>query len=259
MDTLALKVVATPVLIGAASLAGRRWGQGVSGWFVGLPLTSGPIALFLALDEGTSFAAAAAVGSLAGTIAQAAFSVVYARVAFRAHWIFAVAMSSLAFAVVGTVLQRAPLSLAWFLPLVIAILTLALGLMPRGRDAQRTTRLPRWDLPARMIVTTVIVLALTSAAPALGPRLSGLLATFPVYAGILTVFAHQQEGPAPAIQVLRGLLLGLYTFAGFFFVLGVTIDRFGIAIAFAAAILTALALHAASLRLVLPRDAASSP
>jgi hypothetical protein len=36
MDTLALKLVLTPTLIGAASLAGRRWGPAVSGWLVGL-------------------------------------------------------------------------------------------------------------------------------------------------------------------------------------------------------------------------------
>ena len=38
IDTLILKVVVTPILIAAASLAGRRWGQSVSGWLVGLPL-----------------------------------------------------------------------------------------------------------------------------------------------------------------------------------------------------------------------------
>ncbi len=59
MQTLALKLAATPLLIGAATLAGRRWGQAIGGWLVGLPLTSGPIALFLALDHGTQFAARA--------------------------------------------------------------------------------------------------------------------------------------------------------------------------------------------------------
>jgi hypothetical protein len=50
METLALKLVLTPTLIGATSLAGRKWGAAVSGWLVGLPLTSGPVALFLALE-----------------------------------------------------------------------------------------------------------------------------------------------------------------------------------------------------------------
>src|SRR5918992_1631966 len=68
-DTLVLKLVLTPLLIAAASLAGRRWGPAVSGWFVGLPLTSGPIAFFLALEHGVAFAAAAAVGALAGALA----------------------------------------------------------------------------------------------------------------------------------------------------------------------------------------------
>ena len=48
MDTLVLKLVLTPTLIGTASLAGRRWGPAVSGWLVGFPFTSAPVALFLA-------------------------------------------------------------------------------------------------------------------------------------------------------------------------------------------------------------------
>ncbi|HET7343490.1 MAG TPA: hypothetical protein VFL90_18640, partial [Methylomirabilota bacterium] len=56
---LLLKLAATPLLIAGASLAGRRWGPAVGGWLVGLPLTSGPVAVFLALEHGAAFAAAA--------------------------------------------------------------------------------------------------------------------------------------------------------------------------------------------------------
>jgi hypothetical protein len=42
-------------------------------WLVGLPFTSAPVALFLAVGQGPAFAAAAAAGTLAGTISQAAF------------------------------------------------------------------------------------------------------------------------------------------------------------------------------------------
>ena len=45
---IALKLVLTPLLIGMASVAGRRWGPVVSGWLIGLPLTSAPVVLFLA-------------------------------------------------------------------------------------------------------------------------------------------------------------------------------------------------------------------
>ena len=76
-DTLALKLLLTPILIATASLAGRRWGQAVGGWLVGLPLTSGPVAFFLALEHGAGFAAVVAFGSLAGALAEAAFCVAY--------------------------------------------------------------------------------------------------------------------------------------------------------------------------------------
>src|SRR5260370_28311921 len=71
MDILVLNLVATPLLIGMASLAGRRWGETISGWFIGLPLTSGPVCFFLAVEQGRSFAAAAARGCLAGAAAEA--------------------------------------------------------------------------------------------------------------------------------------------------------------------------------------------
>jgi len=50
---LALKLVLTPALIAIATLAGRRFGPSISGWLVGLPFTSGPVSLFLALEQGT--------------------------------------------------------------------------------------------------------------------------------------------------------------------------------------------------------------
>src|SRR5207247_8747661 len=54
---LALKLVLTPVLVGAASLAGPRWGSAVGGWLIGMPFTSGPIVSFLAPHPGPAFAA----------------------------------------------------------------------------------------------------------------------------------------------------------------------------------------------------------
>jgi len=77
IQQVAVKAIATPLLIGGASLAGRRWGHHIGGWLVAFPLTSGPVAFFLATDQGTDFAAQAAVGMLAGTISQVAFALAY--------------------------------------------------------------------------------------------------------------------------------------------------------------------------------------
>jgi hypothetical protein len=247
-DTLALKLVLTPILIAAASLAGRRWGQAVGGWLVGLPLTSGPVAFFLALDHGAGFAAAVALGSLAGALAEVAFCLAYAWSAPRG-WPAALVVASAAFAVPAALLQRVALPLPALAALAVVTLLGALWLVPRRATAGVATPPPRWDLPARMAITTVLVVALTELAPVLGPRLSGVLATFPVYAAILTVFAHR-AGAAAAVQVLRGLLLGLFSFAGFFLVLGASIERLGVAGGFVAATAAALAIQAGSLAVV---------
>ena len=303
MPTLALKLVLTPLLIAAASLAGRRWGPAISGWLVGLPFTSGPIAFFLALAHGTTFASADAVGTLAGTLSQTAFCLAYAWVAIcvgrhRSAWpvAFAFAAGTLAFVAATVLLAHFSLSLAPLIPLVVVALLLALWLMPgerlagepaslrsrgprppsppaRAENGPVLTRLlgegheqarledarpaapPRWDLPLRMAVATAFVVLLTAAAPLLGARLTGLLAPFPLFASVLAVFSHMQRGPTVAAGVLRGLLLGLFAFAGFFVALAQLLAPAGIALAFAAAIAAALGIQGCSLWLLRSRSA----
>jgi len=248
MDTLLLKLIVTPVLIGAASLAGRRWGETVAGWFIGLPLTSGPVCWFLALEQGTAFAAAAARGCLTGAAAEAAFCLAYSIMARRAGWIRSVAAGTAAFAACVALLQLGALPL-WLLTLIVyAALTAALWLMPEtaGGGAQLPA-LPAWDLPARMAVATALVLVLTEVAPLLGARLSGLLATYPLFGAVLAAFAHHLSGAAAAGRVLRGLLIGLFGFTGFFLLLALAIEPIGIASAFAAATVLALAIQGVTL------------
>jgi hypothetical protein len=241
MNTLLLKLIVTPVLIGAASLAGRRWGETLSGWFIGLPLTSGPVCWFLAVEQGTEFAAAAARGCLAGAAAEAGFCLAYGIAARKGGWLGSLAAGTFAFAASAALLQLAAPPL-WILALIVyAGLIAALLLMPElATGRAQLPEPPAWDLPARMAAAMALVLGLTEIAPLLGARLSGILATYPLFAAVLAAFAHQQSGAAAAGRVLRGLLIGLFGFTGFFLVLALTIEPLGIAVSFAGA--TALAL-----------------
>jgi hypothetical protein len=244
---LALKLVLTPVLVGAASLAGRRWGSAVSGWLIGIPFTSAPIAFFLALDPGPAFAARAAAGTMAGAISQAAFCLAYAWAAQRWGWPAALLAATFGFAVATTVLVTVVYPPASYLVVIFVVLVVALFLMPdQVKPSGQAPTFPRWDLPARMIVATAFVLGLTAAAPLLGPRLAGLLAPFPLYGAVLAVFAHRIQGEGAAAGVMRGLLLGLFAFASFFAVLASTLER-DIALAFILAIAVGLGVQATSL------------
>jgi hypothetical protein len=256
MSPLAFKIALTPILILAASLAGRRWGEGVGGWLVGLPLTSGPISFFLALDYGSGFASQAAVGALGGTTAQACFCLAYGRAAARLAWPGALGLATAAFAVGAALLQMVSLPLPLQVLCAMVALALALRFSPHVLATSAVVPLPRWDLPARMVAATLLVIALTTAAPVLGPRMSGLLGTYPLFAAVLAVFAHRIKGPAAARLVLQGLLLGLFAFAGFFVVVGVAIERAGIPAAFGGAMVCALALQGATLLMMRRRPSA---
>jgi hypothetical protein len=247
MNLLALKLILAPLIIGGASLAGRRWGPAVSGWLVGMPLTSGPVLFFLALSHESAFAASAALGTLSGGLSLVFFCLSYAWLAMRFKWPLTITGSILCFAAVTTLMQNLVLPLAPIFAMVVLAILVGIWLMPKGAElVANETKPGRWDLPARVLIGTSFILGLTGIAPFIGPRLTGLLSTIPLYTAILTIFAHRLQGAAGAASVLRGLLLGLFSFAGFFLVLAVLIESAGVAAAFFTAIITVLAVQGLS-------------
>ncbi len=244
---LLFKILIAPVLIALVSLAGRKWGPGIAGWLLGLPLNSAPILVFLVLQEGRPFASSAAVGSLLGIIAWAAFGLVYALCCPRLSWWASTLAGWAAYGVVAWLLLRVHLSAGWSFALVVTALIAILLLFPR--PAQSDVALPqrrRYELWLRMITATVMVVALTGAAKALGPQRSGILAAFPNYTTILAVFSHQQSA-ASAVKVLRGVTLGLYTTAVFCVVLSTCLMRTGALLSFSLAFTAAGLVQAGSL------------
>lgn len=248
---LALKLVLTPAVMIGATLVGRRFGNAVSGWLIGLPLTSGPLVLVLALEHGRGFAARTATGSLSGAIAEAAFC---------AGWAFGgrapLLAASIGFAGAAAVVHGLPL-----LALVAAVpvsLALALRFLPPFPPRTEAARTPRWDLPARAIVAVLIIVSLSAAATTIGARLTGLLAVYPAYSAVLASFALRLEGRAAAVGLLRGLLVGLFSFAAFYSVLAFALPRLGTGGAFATAIAAAVIVQTASLLRILRRPASRS-
>src|SRR5882724_10189950 len=112
VEILPLKLVVTPLLIAAATLVARRWGHGVGGWLAGFPLTSAPVSVFLAIEQGPDFAAGAATGTLLGLTALAVFALVCVSLALVA------ALLPTTRAAVSSV--KPP---AWDLPLRMAVAT----------------------------------------------------------------------------------------------------------------------------------------
>jgi hypothetical protein len=242
---LAIKLFLTPFFIALVSLTGRRWGTQASGWLMGLPLSSGPISLILALQYGADFAAHSAVGNLGGQVSVCIFCLAYSLAARRWKWPFCSFLSVAAF-LTSTFLLNA-LSLA-FWPALAGLpggIRLVARLVPERPISAQPFTPPGWDLPVRMVIAAGFVILLTGAAWVLGPQLSGLIAPFPVFGVILAAFNHHQLGTDQATRMLRGMVTGSLGFTTFFFIVILLLPSAGVAWTYLAAAGGAIGLNAA--------------
>jgi hypothetical protein len=256
---LVLKLATTPLLIAIVTLIGRRWGPGVSGWFIGFPLVSAPISLVLALQYGPQFAAQAAVGSLGGQTSVCAYCLAYCLVAQAASWPFSIAAATASFLVLTFCWSMLSPGLLLTLVIDVVVVLATLRLIPKQLAPAEAVRHPAWDIPARMVIAAAFVLALTTFAKRLGPHLSGLVALLPVFTSIMAPFAHHQQGGAAAAQLLRGLVLGSVAFGAFYLVIVTCLPVVPITWSYLAATIASITANVAVLRFVQPHRPPQSP
>lgn len=245
MAVLVLKLTLAPALVGAATLAARRFGEGVGGFVGALPVVAGPILLLYGLEQGAAFAAGAAGATLLGLLSLTVFAWVYAHLALRSRWVVALFAGWGAFLAATAVLLPVSAPAAVAAAVAVVGFALAVKTMPEGHAAQATEAAPAWDLPLRLAATATLVLVLTGAASSLGPHASGLLAPFPIVTAVLAGFTHGLRGGAAAALLLSGLVAGLGSFAAFCLVVALATEPLGLAAGFVAATAAALATHGA--------------
>ena len=218
MTVLILKIALAPSLVVLATLVARRWGDRIGGIVIAVPVVAGPILLVLGLEHGAGFVDRAARGALLGIVAVGAFCVASGR-CLRLGWGIAIAAGWLAYAATTAALASIDPAMWFALAAALGAIALARGLVPAApADAAPSPEPPWWDLPARAGATALLVVALTSAASALGPTVTGLLTPFPLATSVVVAFTLSQAGPDPALRALRGYLTGLPGFAAFFLV-----------------------------------------
>lgn len=233
-----------PALVAGVTLGARRWGPRVGGWLTALPLVAGPALLFLALEQGRTFAGAAALSTLVSLIAVAAFGVAYGWVALRHAWPASLAAGWTAFVVVTVLLQVIRWTPLAAIVAVFAAFFLAGRALPAARGRATSPALRAWDLPLRMLGALTVVLTVTHIADRLGPRWSGAFTPFPVALAVVLVFAHAQQGAPLALRLLHGFFPAMWGFGLFVLVVAVAIVPLGVPLAFVLALAAQAAVHA---------------
>ncbi|HWA13665.1 MAG TPA: hypothetical protein VHA15_11270 [Burkholderiales bacterium] len=240
---LILKLILVPALIGGITLAGRRWGPAVAGWLSGFPVVTGPILLFIGIEQGPAFASATAAGALAGGIAWVGFALGYAWSAMRAGWTLALVGALGAWLAVGLLIVHLALPFAWIVAIIVGAIVLVPYLLPRAGDPGRGRKTSGAELASRMAAGGLMTLLVTWLSPHLGPGYSGLLAVFPVMGIVLAAFSHRASGNLYTIRLLRGMASGFYAFTSFCLGVALVVPRAGVAGGFATALGLSLAVH----------------
>jgi hypothetical protein len=242
-DLLFIKLVSVPALIWAVSVIAHRWGPSVGGLILGLPLTSGPVIFFLAVEQGSSFASGAALGTLLALISLSASCLVFSWLSFRSSWYSSLLGCCITYFAVTLLLNSVLVPIAIAFIAVAMFLIIVWKLFPSGTYENASRQPPRWEIPARMIAATLLVVLITEGAAVLGPHLSGLLTPFPVYATIMGVFIRKSDGAGACALFLRGVTTGCFTNSVFLFLIASFIVSLGLLHVFGLALIALLTMH----------------
>jgi hypothetical protein len=211
---LATKMAVTAAFVVAATAVAERSGPFLGGFVATLPISAGPVYLFLALDHDASFIAASALASLAANAVTGLFALVYILVA-QVRGPLVSLLVTLGFWALAIFTVR---SFVWTLPgalmLNAASYAVAVPVARRFRSAQFPPPRRRWyDVPLRAGLVAVLVATVVGLSTRVGPALTGMLAVFPVVLTSLILIFHPRIGGPPTAAILANTLPGLVGFA----------------------------------------------
>jgi len=252
---LALKLTLVPLFLLVVSMSGKWWGPSIAGWLAGLPVVAGPILFILALAHGPLFGARAATLSLSAILASEAFNFGYAWTCRSRPWPVALAAGLGAWFLSACGLSILPTSPLPAAAAALAAVCFGQSFLPRSPVVPAGGPLTRSELVGRMVAGAVLTLLVTSLSGWAGPAWSGLLAVFPLLGIVLSVSSHRVHGSAFVISLLRGMVLGRFSFAAFCLLLSFSLPHQAPLLAFAEAAALAMLVQWGTKRLATTRTA----
>jgi hypothetical protein len=207
-----VKIACAIVIVVSASRATERLGPFLGSMIATLPVSTGPIYVFLAIDHGPQFISDSARMGVVAVVATVAFVGVHAVVAQRHATFVSWLAATLAWFAVAALLQLREWSFLEACALFAACFALAIRALRRFVVEVKAPPLPRvrFDLALRSALVAGVVIATTVASNALGPSATGTLATYPVvFTSLVLILQPRCGGPFTAsllVNALKGLI-----------------------------------------------------
>lgn len=206
---LALKMATAAAVVVGCSLLAERSGPMIAAMIATLPISAGPVLVFLALEHDAAFIAQSALGGMTSNLANAGLSLAYVLLAQRFGTLACLAAALLAWAAVLFLLRGLEPSFA----LMIAATILVYGGLHRlfrpylaARPKQPPGR-PWYLIPMRAAFVATLAGTVTTVSAHVGPTWSGSLAALPVVLSSMIVMLQPRiGGPATAAVIANGAL-----------------------------------------------------
>jgi hypothetical protein len=244
--SLALRMAVAAAFVITASLVTERAGPAIGALVATLPVSAGPSYIFLALDHDAAFIAQSTLASLPMNAATIVMSLTVVIMAQRFGMAASLGAGIAVWLVFGWLVNLSDWTLAAGIALNIVALGVVLPLVQRFRSAKMPLITRRWyDIPLRAMLVATVVASVVTLSNIVGPRVSGVIALFPVVFSSLILILMPRIGGRATAAVLANGQWGMIGFGIAIVVLHLAVLPLGRAAALSLALVTCVAWNLA--------------
>ncbi|KRQ09878.1 hypothetical protein [Bradyrhizobium manausense] len=225
---LFLRMTIAAAFVVSASVITERSGPAIGALVATLPVSAGPSYVFLAIDHDAAFIAQGALSSLPVNAATIFMGLTYVVLAQRHSMAVSCCSAFAVWIAIASVIRL----FDWTLTAGLAANFVAFGICIPLLSGYRHVKMPlvtrRWyDIPMRAALVATLVAIVVSTSNWVGPRISGIIALFPVVFSSMMVILHPRIGGPATAAVLASSAWGLLGFGIAIAVMHVAVVEFG--------------------------------
>lgn len=242
-----IKMASTALAVTLASTVAEAFGPVWGALAASLPVSAGPVYIFLVLSNDAHFVADSALGSCAATAATILFLAVYVRLVGSGRGSIALPVAVAVW--LGLACSIHAMGVTPLMALLMNATAFVAGLwLTRGTLLSEAGVAPlirsRFDLPIRAGIVALFVAVVVGLSHALGPSATGTLAAFPIVFVVMIAVLRKRIGSNACAVLAATALKAMGGFALMLLVLALTVVPLGGAIALTLALATTLSWSA---------------
>jgi len=230
--TLVLRMAITAAFVVTASVITERSGPVIGALIATLPISAGPSYVFLALDHDAAFIAEGALASLPINAATIFLGLTYVVLAQRRSAVVSCLSAVAVWIVLASIIRSVQWTLVTGLIVNAIAFAICVPLLARFRHVKMPLITRRWyDIPLRASLVATLVATVVTLSGWVGPKISGIIALFPIVFTSMMLILHPRIGGPPTAAVLANSAGGLMGLGIAIAALHVAALRFGSVIA----------------------------